>query len=503
MLAIYTRLSKDDPETNSPANQLREGKKFAKKNKYKKIHHYDEGLGKSGGLPIEERPALNSLVEDIESGLVKVVWMRNQNRLERDVLTFHLFAEIVKKNNIDVYFGDNDKVDYKQPDSILQGSLMSAFNAYARQKQSYNTIKSLTANLEEGLIHGVIPYGYKANKKKKMVIDKDESEVIKLIFKMSFEGEGYGAIAKELNKLKKETRYTKLKNKTIKWHKGTIQSLMKNQIYKGVRIVSGITYKVEPIIKPFYYDRVIKHLKENMTSGEKKVEHKYLLNNINTCGVCGKHFNGRTIAPKNHKYYQCVTKRFGKDSCGNLAVRMDIIDNIIWDNYFKNKYILKLLNTEYNEVMVTTQAYGYFNQIKAHEKEKEKQLILKKNVIKLRASGEISANEVRETLDDIENGINKLNETLYDKNIKYQDLSNSLEAIWFDNEDFIKINKVKNFDDKKILLKKYIKSITITKKDKQNINMKVEFVTPNITPQNIKINRLYKYYEFNDKIIEI
>lgn len=43
MLAIYTRLSREDEDSNSIGNQIKEGKLFAKEMKFDNFKVYDEG----------------------------------------------------------------------------------------------------------------------------------------------------------------------------------------------------------------------------------------------------------------------------------------------------------------------------------------------------------------------------------------------------------------------------------------------------------------------------
>ena len=90
MLAIYTRLSKEDKDSTSIKNQTREGKAFASKLKtdYKL---YDEGEGISGGAEIKDRPQLFTLLQDIRSNEIDKVWFRSQNRLERNSSTYAIF----------------------------------------------------------------------------------------------------------------------------------------------------------------------------------------------------------------------------------------------------------------------------------------------------------------------------------------------------------------------------------------------------------------------------
>lgn len=516
MLGIYTRLSKDDPDSSSPENQLREGKLFFEKNnKYRTNRHYDEGIGVSGGLSINERPALKKLVDDIQSGLITAVWMRNQDRLERDTLTFHLFANIASSNNIDVYFGDNPKVDYNNPDSILQGTLMSAFNAYKRQKQGYDTKRTLKDNMKEGLVHAVIPYGYRKDDNRKMIIDENEAKTVRKIFRWSLEGKGYKSIADELNESKIKTRYANLeKGGTYKhihkktgevtirnkkdaiWNKVTIRGIIKNEVYKGIRKTkSGEIYPVDSIIQPYLFDKVGKNLLNNMTGGVKKNENDYLLNTINTCGVCGKGFNGRVVSVgTKYRYYQCVTKRNGKQSCGNLALKLDVLDKLIWEIYFQNNTITELLNNEYNFYSLGDENLKIHKEIQVHENEVQTAIDRKKDLVNMVLDKKFKASQVQENMDDLENKIYELQSIIFDKKKTMDEIGENLRNIVQDFNQFDNISKVKEFEDKQIIIQKYIKEINVTKIDKKHTVVKVDFKAPNIESDFILIDRLYHWY---------
>jgi site-specific DNA recombinase len=138
MLAIYTRLSREDSESTSIENQLREGKSFAKDNGFNDIHIYNEGQGVSGGAEIKDRPQLFKLLQDISDNEIKTVWFRNQNRLERNSSTWHIFTTEAKKYKVDIYF--NDKLfDFENPQDNLYGTIQSALNQYQKDLQSTQT----------------------------------------------------------------------------------------------------------------------------------------------------------------------------------------------------------------------------------------------------------------------------------------------------------------------------------------------------------------------------
>ena len=74
MIAIYVRLSIEDDESNSIENQIREGRDYANLNNYNEdsIKIYNEGLGVKGSTPIEERPALSKMMNDIKKNVAVV-----------------------------------------------------------------------------------------------------------------------------------------------------------------------------------------------------------------------------------------------------------------------------------------------------------------------------------------------------------------------------------------------------------------------------------------------
>ena len=121
MLAIYTRLSKEDKDSTSIHNQTREGKAFASKiNIGYKL--YNEGEGISGGAEIKDRPQLFTLLQDIRSNDIQSVWFRSQNRLERNSSTYAIFISEAQKYKVDVYF--NDKLlDFDNPSDNLLGTM--------------------------------------------------------------------------------------------------------------------------------------------------------------------------------------------------------------------------------------------------------------------------------------------------------------------------------------------------------------------------------------------
>lgn len=500
MLAIYTRLSREDEESNSINNQLREGIEFAKNKPYK---HYNEGEGVSGGAEIQNRPVLKQLIEHIYDDLITEVWFRQQDRLERNTSTFLLFTNAVKEKNINVYIGNNQQsIDYNDPNSFFQGGLMSLFNSYLIDKQSFLTKNAIKKNIELGYTHGIPPFGYKkeSDENPVMVIDEEEAEIVKEIFQMSMDGIGYKAIANELNKRKIPTKLSKIKKKNYKWVHGTISKIIKNEIYTGVRKTrSGNVYEAPQIIEPYYFEKVNNNLKNNMTSSPKKVVHNYLLNDVCYCGVCGKDVHGR-IFPKEGKimkYYQCVTKRLGKDSCGNQQVRMPVLEYIIWDLYFLQKKILNLKteNTFDSDYNGTLESSIYYNQAIIDIKlEIEKLKIKKSKIIDFVVDGVLSKSDVKEKLFEVNKEIDDNEVQLKELKIKQEISDRNLNQFHLIDDEINEIDPNADFTTKKEIINKFIEDIKVTKLPKKDIEILVSFKNPNYKMDYIQIDRLYKNY---------
>src|SRR5680860_738047 len=159
MLAIYTRLSVEDEASNSIANQLHEGNEFAQKHQFKDPVIYNEGMGVSGRANIIDRPKLSELIQDIEAGQITTVWVRHQNRIERNGETFHILADALKRNKVMIWYGDT-KSDYNDAGDYFHSSIISAVNQYHANLTSQQIKRTLHSKAKQGKSTGNCAYGY-------------------------------------------------------------------------------------------------------------------------------------------------------------------------------------------------------------------------------------------------------------------------------------------------------------------------------------------------------
>ena len=74
------------------------------------------------------------------------------------------------------------------------------------------------------------PYGYNFNKENKLVINKKEAKVIRLMFEMASNGVSSNGIATYLNQNKIKSQ------KNVGWSGGTVSKFLRKELYIGTLI---------------------------------------------------------------------------------------------------------------------------------------------------------------------------------------------------------------------------------------------------------------------------
>ena len=474
MIGIYTRLSKIDDNSNSIENQLIQGRKFAKGNKLKhKI--YNEGAGLSGGLGEEGRPMLKSLLDDVRESKITAVWVRDQKRIERDTKLYLEIIELFGAKGVKFFINDVE-IDYNDPSIMFQGSIFSAFSQYQRNHQGMLAKGSIKANYELGKSHGKNAYGYATDKDRFIVINKEEEQIVKKIYKLSLEGTGTRKIAEILNKEKIPTSYNKMEGtilingkkkqkSNVKWAGNTVRNIIVNTMYKGVRKTGGseknptITYyKVPAIFEESYWQKVNNNLKNNANNSGKVVEHKYLLKKIIKCGKCGRNYYGRTRVSKKDNFYMCSSKRYKLENCGNRSINIDFIEELIWNTVSKGdlkahieEYIKH--NTDSNKI---EEIDSQLVELDKQSKDSKAQLA---KLIDFALNGLFTNQEIaskKKVLVDVQNDIKIKISNLKDRRTN---LESDLYTEQLDAE--IKAERVYSFTEKRGIIKKYINYITV------------------------------------------
>lgn len=489
MLGIYCRISqeKEEGKDRSIDYQKEVGIALAKKLGLNYKVYIDEGI--SGTWDIDKRPQLNQMMDDISEGLITSVFVLEQSRLERNTQVRFIINQTFIDNDVRL-FTETGEIDLHNEESNFMGDMMSLMNSFAVKVTKRKVKAVLKKNAREGKAHGILPYGYTTDKDNKIIVCPQRSLVVKDVFKMSLSGIGFKNIATELNARGIPTYYNK---KGSKWSHGSVRGILKNESYTGVRKFGDEVFEMPMIIPKRIFDKAQANLVKNMTTGGKVYEYDYMLNGLCRCGKCGKTFNGRYIKGQKFVYYQCVSKRLGKNSCGNLAVRSNELEKLLYEVYFRDGRIVELASQYFIADDYRVHISSLTKRFKEIEQEVKKNALKKSKVIEAVIEGLLTKADVRSELNKIEEENNALaNETemLKDKVERIKESVKNNITLEMD------IKAVKSADDMGNVIRKYLSRVDV-QNDGEDIKIEVEFTMPNFKLDVITLKSDYSSYSID------
>ncbi len=192
-----------------------------------------------------ERPGFERMMQDIRDGKINCVIVKDLSRLGRNYVEAGNYIERVFPF-LDVRFiSVNDGFDSLHSGADLSMPLKNIVNEYYAKDISKKVTSALnTARAEGKFVIKLAPYGYlkSPEDKQRLVVDAEASEVVKRIFRLFLEGNGYGRIAGILNGegIPCPEVYRKSKGLPVTGHKGCVEwtgivvkRLLSNEYYTG------------------------------------------------------------------------------------------------------------------------------------------------------------------------------------------------------------------------------------------------------------------------------
>ena len=262
--ALYPRLSHEDElqgESNSISNQKRILENYAKQNGFGNLKWYTDD-GYSGAN--FQRPGFQSMLADIEAGLVGTVIVKDMSRLGRNYLQVGMYTEMIFPQKNVRFIAINDGVDSAQGDNDF-APLRNIFNEWLVR----DTSKKIRAvKRSKGMSGKPVTskpvYGYLMDEDENFIIDEEAAPVVKQIYSLCLAGNGPTKIARMLTEQQIPTPGTLEYRRTgstrryhpgyeCKWATNTVVHLLENREYTGCLV----NFKTE---KPSYK---LKHSIEN------------------------------------------------------------------------------------------------------------------------------------------------------------------------------------------------------------------------------------------------
>lgn len=352
LVAIYCRVStiEQSEDGYSIDEQERLLSKYCEDNDYTIFKVYsDKGIS---GKSIKARPAMREMLKDADDKKFDMVITWKINRIARNMLDLLKIIDLLEKNDI-CFKSYSENFETETPMGKFSLQMMGAVGELERGTIAQNVKMGMMARAREGRWNGGIVLGYdvkerenSTNKKRRdteLVINEKEAEVIRTIFTMYSQGNGYKAITNYINKF----GYTTKKGKPFSV--GSIKDILTNPIYIGkirynVRpnwsekrrrnknpnplIVDGIH---EPIIDEEIWDKVQKQIEANKGKPSRIYDGEFPLTGILRCPVCG---TGMVISrsictrkdgtKRRREYYCCgAWKNKGTAVCHSNSINVD------------------------------------------------------------------------------------------------------------------------------------------------------------------------------------
>ena len=344
--AIYVRLSiensgKDD-DGDSIANQISFCKAYLAEHTDLKLYDIYEDNGEKGTN--FDRPEFKRMMDDIRSGKVKCVLVKDLSRFGRDYIEAGEYLEKIFPfmgiRFISISDG-YDSLNCDDAESALMIPLKNMINDVYAKDISRKIITSFRARQEKGeFLPAFAPYGYVKSKEVayRYEIDQETAPYVRMVFEWKAEGVSHNEICKRLNDMGAVTparRKVDLgiwraeKYKHTVWHGRTIIDIMKNPTYTGCIVYGRIPKSLyegikmhrapeeewryvpdahEPIISQELFDKVQKMFADRAEKFKAKMDENAPLRELVTnhfkgkiyCGDCGKRM--RFVKPTDKRY---------------------------------------------------------------------------------------------------------------------------------------------------------------------------------------------------------
>lgn len=228
-----------------------------------------------------KRPAFIEMMEDIRTGRINCIIVKDMSRFGREYLEIANYIEKVFPFLGVRFISVNDNLDTKdgiKSDQSYEIAIKNIFNDLYAKDISKKIKASKEIKMKQGSFIGAMaPYGYKVDKidgKRVLVMDEKAADVVRLIFYMASQGKSNMQIARELTKTyttpdeyKRTGKIFKDKEDTKQWDISYISKMLSDEVYIGNLIQRVYSNRHDPSRKSKFRDKEEWIITENTHEG--------------------------------------------------------------------------------------------------------------------------------------------------------------------------------------------------------------------------------------------
>lgn len=261
---VLLRVSTDMQDFESQKNGI---DKYVKENNIT-VHKIIEEQGVSGyKTKLEDREGLQELIQMALNEELERIIVFNQDRLGRR-LEILSFMTIMNEQNVKVYSVTEGLLNEDNDTSELIQAIKFWTANYESKKTSLRVKNGKRATIEKNAYSGGVPnFGYKVVDRK-LVVNQEESEIVKLIFKSYTD---YG-----IQKTKEYLNENNILKRGEKWTKSKLFSILYNNIYRGKKEYQGelLDFPELQIVSDQVFYKAQERAKARNTRGTSRYENR-------------------------------------------------------------------------------------------------------------------------------------------------------------------------------------------------------------------------------------
>jgi len=303
--------------------------------------HYDDG-GLSGGTL--ERPALQSLLVDIQARKIDIVVVYKVDRLTRSLADFAKLVELFEGHGVS-FVSVTQQFNTTTSMGRLTLNVLLSFAQFEREIAGERIRDKFAASRRKGMwMGGTIPLGYDVYDRK-LILNEAEAETVRLIFARYLV---LGCVSKLRADLDQKGVWSKQRILAsgrvlggCSFARGALYHLLRNRIYRGEVMHKGIAYPGEQsaIVDEELWNAVQAKLSGNLTRHRKtRIESGALLG--------GLIFDdrGNRMAPtytmrrgSRYRYYVSQARLRGNREGSRPRIGADDVERLIVEQLFRRQ----------------------------------------------------------------------------------------------------------------------------------------------------------------------
>lgn len=254
-IAVYGRVSSEhESQLSAFENQIIWYDKQLERHPEWKVfdRYFDKGIT---GTQAKKRTRFLKMIEDAKQGKFNLIITREVSRFARNTLETLEYTRMLKALGVEVIFIDDGISTFDKDGEIRLTNMAAHAQDESRKLSERVKAGQYIARHEKGVLYGngnILGYNRRKDDKK-FIIDEEQAETVRMIFRLYLKGKGIRTIRLELVKAGRKNSEGQ-----VSWYESTVSRILGNPFYTGKQyqqkttVVDFLEHKVKKNHKSEY-----------------------------------------------------------------------------------------------------------------------------------------------------------------------------------------------------------------------------------------------------------